>query len=72
MTLDLKYFTSPDTTLKEFFCLVTDGVKRKDEDGKKVLFYTLECIKVKDFKNYEMYPENNLSKAILPTVKVKK
>lgn len=68
MTLELKYFIGAEKTAKEYPVLLTDGVKKKDEDGKKVLKYELNFIKAKDFTKYQMYPVGTATKAIIPTV----
>lgn len=71
MTLNIKHFINPDKSAKEYAVIVTDGVKRKGDDGKKVLRYEMSFIKSKDFIKYELYPEGTSSKTIIPTVKLK-
>lgn len=72
MTLELKHFINPDPKAKEFACVITDGVKRKDDDGKRVLRFELGHIKLSDFHKYEVYPDGSSAKAIIPTVKIRK
>lgn len=71
MTLELKHFINPDKAQKEYPVLLTSGIRRKDDDGKKVLKYELGFIKPKDFAKYELYPEGAATRAIIPTVKIK-
>ena len=71
MTLELRHFINPDKSLKEFPVLLTTGVRRKDDEGHKVLKYELGFIKLKDFSKYETFPEGSTTKAIIPTVKLK-
>jgi hypothetical protein len=71
MTLELKYFINPDKSVKEYPVLVTTGVQKKDDTGKKVLRYDLDFVKTKDFPKYELYPIGSATKAIIPTVKRK-
>ena len=71
MTLNIKHFINPEMSTKEYAVIVTDGIKKKDDDGKKVLRYEMTFIKSKDFTKYELYPEGASSKTIIPTVKLK-
>lgn len=72
MKLEIKHFIAPQKGAKELACLVTDGVKKKNDEGKMSLRYDLQYIKVKDFNNYELFPDANHTKAIIPTVRIKK